>query len=542
MLHDLRGLRGLLGTSSLPRPGGAAVLVLHDREPDTEPDTEPGDAPDVLVADLLALDPAAQVVVRATGADGRPPVATLAAQGPFDLVVDRTTSPGKRKRVKALVPLVRAGGRLVSVRGDRPDGDRPDDAETFLRRLTTVNASRPSLADVLGRTTVTDGWIGIDVVRDSLVKVFETEIDDFRSAAGVPADATTVVHPAQPWTATGVLHGSDPARAAALPTSFEGFELVLRSYDDAWCLHQSAVVADGVALPDSFRRSFADIYANAQLDSLSQRAALPPAPPRQRLAGTYLLLDNEWRGQFGHNLLEQVSRTWAWAQATADHPDVSALVTARRHVPVAPWEYELLEAAGVPRDRVVVAREPVEVERLLTATGAYYLPSRAHPELVALYRRMAERLWEPPSDGAYPERLFFSRKEGSRRGCLNGRRVEEIFEAHGFAVVYPEDHPLAVQMSMVRSCQVFAGFAGSGMYHLALTAGCATKQVIALTAATYVEVVESVFASLYGHELWMVWCDDVEPNTDKMVQSDYWFGEADETYLRSVLDGLDRDV
>lgn len=148
------------------------------------------------------------------------------------------------------------------------------------------------------------------------------------------------------------------------------------------------------------------------------------------------------------------------------------------------------------------------------------------------------QLWRPAAHAAYPERVFFSRKQGSRRGCLNGDRVEAILSEHNFEIVYPEDHPLDVQMSMVRSDTTFAGYAGSGMYHLALPTGSPDKQVVAITASTYNEIVESVFASLYGHELWMIWCANVEPRATKIVQSDYWFDAADEAYLRSVLSQL----
>ena len=69
-----------------------------------------------------------------------------------------------------------------------------------------------------------------------------------------------------------------------------------------------------------------------------------------------------------------------------------------------------------------------------------------------------------------PLRLFCSRRPG-KRSCHNAAEVEALFAAHGFAVVFPEDHPLPEQVRMVRDADVVAGFAGSGMFQIAFAGG-----------------------------------------------------------------------
>ena len=466
----------------------------------------------------VALEPAAEV-----------PLASLARSAGYDVVIDQTTTPGRWKRVKDLVALVRVGGCVIA----RREPGHHDGARAFVGRLTTPNPVRSTLADVVASVDLDDQHLRITLARQLAPKVFEHEVDELFSARG-HEDRVTRVVPAQAWSSIGVLHGNDEPRAASLRRSFEGFELTLRDYHDAWCLPQSAVLADGVALPESFRRSFSGVFSNAHLTSCTPRAVVLPDPPRRRLEGTYLHLDNEWRGQFGHNLLEQASKTWAWDRVVERHPDARAIVTRRGHTPVADWEYALLRAAGIPQDRVTVADTPVTVEHLVTATAGYYLPDRVHPHVASVYARIADSLLTSAEPGERPDRVFFSRKPGARRACLNAERVEQIFMNEGFRVVYPEDHPLATQVAMVRGAGVFAGYAGSGMYHLALTAG-APQTVIAITAATYNEVAESAFASLYGHELYMIWCADVEPHHKSSPQSDFRFSSQDEAYLRRVL-------
>ncbi len=130
-----------------------------------------------------------------------------------------------------------------------------------------------------------------------------------------------------------------------------------------------------------------------------------------------------------------------------------------------------------------------------------------------------------------PSRVFFSRRTSRRRSCTNAGAVEELFAEHGFEVLYPEDHPLAEQVALVRAAEVVGGFTGSGLYHLGLAGG--PKRVVAIGSSSYGAVVEPCLAALVGHRLHQVWCDPVD---DSGFHADFTFDfERDGEGLGAVL-------
>ena len=102
-----------------------------------------------------------------------------------------------------------------------------------------------------------------------------------------------------------------------------------------------------------------------------------------------------------------------------------------------------------------------------------------------------------------PLRLFCSRRPG-KRTCHNAAEVEALFAAHGFTVVFPEDHPLPEQARMVREADVVAGFAGSGMFQIAFAGG--PKHVILVGSESYTASNEYLISSVVGHRLDLVLC------------------------------------
>lgn len=481
---------------------------------------------------LRATWPEAVVAELDLDAEGRlPPPALLAAHGRFDVVVDASRSSAVH-RLRVLLPRVRRGGCLVL--------RRPAGGGARLERVLT-GADRPEVVERLaGPVTVLPRWIVVVVAHDAATKLDDRTVGAYLDARGPAGGAVLATVPAQPWTTRGRVTGSDPDRAAALRTSYDGAALQLRAYDDAVLHRQSAVLHGSVALPDSFRRQHLSRSTNHDLVDAGPHAVVAPPVPQRRLVGTHLLLDNEWRGQFGHNLLEQVSKTWAWPVALEADPDVRVLVSERPHTRVASWELDLLEAAGVPRERVVVVDEPVVVERLLTATSAYALPDRVHPVLADVYGRTGEALAARAEPGrSRPARVFFNRRTSRRRSCRNAPEVEALFAEHGFAVLYPEDLPLAEQVALVRSADVVGGFTGSGLYHLGLV-GRPTR-VVAVGSAAYDAVVEPCLAALLGHDLDLTWCRAVaaDGSDGAGFQDDFVLDHDHEgKHLREVLAGL----
>jgi capsular polysaccharide biosynthesis protein len=169
------------------------------------------------------------------------------------------------------------------------------------------------------------------------------------------------------------------------------------------------------------------------------------------------------------------------------------------------------------------------------------MPAFVHPAIAETYAAVGAALDARAVSGAAYERLFCSRRPG-KRSCHNASEVEELFAAHGFTVVFPEDHPLPDQARMVRRADVVAGFAGSGMFQIAFAGG--PKQVILIGSESYTASNEYLISSAVGHRLDLVICRPDVPKTgrgfsNRSYQSDFTFDpDREGVFLREVLAGL----
>ena len=218
---------------------------------------------------------------------------------------------------------------------------------------------------------------------------------------------------------------------------------------------------------------------------------------------------------------------------------------ARRGETLAEWELALLEAGGIARDRVVVAHEPTRVERLVGTSPMFGMPAYVHPAIATTYAVVGSALADRASaDAPGPLRIFCTRRPG-KRTCHNAAEVEALFAEHGFTVVHPEDHPLPDQARLVRDAEVVAGFAGSGMFQIALAGG--PKHVVLIGSESYTASNEYLISSVVGHRLDLVLCRPDVPKTGRRFdnasyQSDFTFDHDREgVFLRAVLAELSDD-
>jgi capsular polysaccharide biosynthesis protein len=313
-------------------------------------------------------------------------------------------------------------------------------------------------------------------------------------------------------------------------------QIALRDYRDVVVDVEQTVMTDAVVLPDTFRHNQWPRLVTRRIADVAPRFGVPMTPvPADllRLEGTYLHLDNEFRGHFGHLMTEVLSRTWSWPAALEIDPDVRVLVGAARKRPqLAAWEYDFYEACGIPRDRVVRIDGQVRVERLLSGTPMFSNPSYVHPRIVETWDRVGDALAAQASPRDRPERIFVARRL-AKRSCTNADEVEALFVDHGFEVVYPEDHPLGEQVALFRAARVVAGYAGSGMFTSAFVRR--PQRLVLLGSTAYTPRNEVLIAAVRGHRI-----DSVVSRADEAdVQSSFRVDLAREgPFLRSVLASL----
>ena len=475
----------------------------------------------------------------------------LTAGPSWDLVLDVAAGKGTAKRWPVLLFHVRRGGHLA-VR--LPDASRPvEDSVTDVAAARRAGAEPPEpgrdlrdnperdLAALAASTTdlrVRDGWLRATSVVDTLAKVPESDGDAFlrlRPAAG--RTLTTV--PGLRFTSRCVLRSSAPVD---LPAAYDAPAASLREYAGVTCLGRQAAYGDGFVLPESYRHPFKRRLRNVAFAEWAPRFVRRPEPATATLDGPAYLLDTYVRGHFGHALTDQLGHLWGWHAALERHRDLRALVFAKPGGDIAAWERELLAAGGVDPDRLVVAHEPTRVEVLLASSPMFGMPAYVHPAIASTYAEVGTSLGARSVGGqAGPLRIFCSRKPG-KRTCHNAVEVEELFAAHGFTVVLPEDHPLPEQVRMVREADVVAGFAGSGMFQVAFASG--PKHVVLVGSESYTASNEYLISSVVGHRLDLVLCrPDVPKDGDGFsnasYQSDFTYDDQREgVFLREVLGAL----
>ena len=165
-------------------------------------------------------------------------------------------------------------------------------------------------------------------------------------------------------------------------------------------------------------------------------------------------------------------------------------------------------------------------------------PAYVHPELRATYDAIGAALEARAGRDDRPARVFFTRRPG-KRSCRNAAEVEAAFVAAGYAVVHPEDHPLADQVAMVRAAESVGGFAGSGMFHIGFSGG--PRHVVLVASEAYPCHNEYLMSALLGHRLDIVLCRPDVPRVDgaftrESFHSDYTYDvERDGAFLDRAL-------
>ncbi len=503
-----------------------------------------GPAAPGLVEAVRAASPSARVhEIRESGGERH---VTMTALGPFDVIVDRDLARGRRRRFEDTFFHLRPGGAYLVPGGAeelaRPHGrlgdllDGPEEEPAGGRPWT----ARERDLRVVVRNHVSHRALGRDLVVSHevsgvLAKMREPEYNDYLARFETPhrllSTITAEPPPPQPAGTEGPVPRKHPMHRPMTRATIS-----LRDYRDVVVAPRQLIIDDRVLLPETFRHhQWSTLLHTQVVDHTARfgrlRAALPAELPR--LEGTYLHLDNEFRGHFGHLLTESLSRVWSWPEALRLDPDAKVLVgtTTKRPEPM-PYELELYEACGIPRDRVEVLYGPARVERLISGTPMFSHPHYAHPRIAQTWREVGDRLAAQAEDRDWPRRFFVGRRS-DKRACYNGEEVEAIFAEYGFEVVYPEDYTLGEQVRLFRAAEVIGGYAGSGLFQIAFVPE--PTHVVMVGAASYTPRNEYLMAAVHGHRIDAVICH----TGGRGVQTSYSFDLHQEgPFLRGILDEL----
>jgi capsular polysaccharide biosynthesis protein len=219
-------------------------------------------------------------------------------------------------------------------------------------------------------------------------------------------------------------------------------------------------------LPDSFRWHLKDELEVAGIRTIDEHfGRLRKGERGRRLDGSYFYFSSNNPGHYGHLMTEALSRLWGWWPAKAEDPSLRILCRlhpTRGDTAAERLETFLLPALGISPEDIVWVDGPVEVESLVGCTPMWHNapPLYLHPAMLEVWDRLRTGVMRedaPPS----PSRLFITRRVGGRP-CSNIGEVEELFAAHGFTVVSPEQHSVPEQPRSSRALASWRGSAAPG--------------------------------------------------------------------------------
>lgn len=215
--------------------------------------------------------------------------------------------------------------------------------------------------------------------------------------------------------------------------------------------------------------------------------------PSESLEGTFLFLGAFYDSHYGHLLTEGVARFWALRLLTdsririlgPDLPHVRSWAESTKPTDKRAWRrmfgnspprrdpawQQLLAAAGVTPDRVILADHPVRVSELLVPECSMFNRHSTHQLHLETTRCLARKLVPDAARGDSgrslpPVYLSRTRLTGEDKLVDGENAVEEYAESIGLHIVHPQNLSLTEQIELVNKYDMFIGVMGSAFHNL----------------------------------------------------------------------------
>ena len=174
---------------------------------------------------------------------------------------------------------------------------------------------------------------------------------------------------------------------------------------------------------------------------------------------------------FGHFLCESLNRLWYAAQyPEKKYPVVFICEKARK---ISSSVRSLLELLGISDDRLILIDRPTRFARIIVPEQSSVLTGFYTKEFVLPFQKMATEIEAEPF-----KKVYFSRRKFKGGIKIFGEdKLERVFKANGYKVVYPERLSLKEQIAYVKGAKEMACVMGSAA-HLSLFAAPKTKLIV----------------------------------------------------------------
>jgi capsular polysaccharide biosynthesis protein len=280
-------------------------------------------------------------------------------------------------------------------------------------------------------------------------------------------------------------------------------EFYCASINYALCLKNQTILYNNKLLPDSFRHygllsshkslKYNNVFKNFRLNKKKEKVKWQP--------GDSIFLSGEFSEEYGHFLLEVVSRLWI-----TDFIDISQYKFIMNPNDHQQWQLDMIKALGIKEKQIVYLEQPIKCERLHIPVQSYVLRKYTST--------FAYKVWKKIGDyydvGVGPEKIYVSRSRlnNKRRRLVNEAEVEELMSSYGFSIIHPQELSFSEQVNCFRNAKIIVGPSGSAMYNCVFQKKSAKKLILS----------SDKFFKM----------NDVLINTSTKGQLNYFFGKAND--------------
>jgi glycosyl transferase family 61 len=192
-------------------------------------------------------------------------------------------------------------------------------------------------------------------------------------------------------------------------------------------------------------------------------STVPQMLPEEQRGGSWLagrtLFLGQFKARYGAFITETLSRYWLKDAGPFDHIVGYPSVEDGGEFQVQDFHRYLAGLLSVPIDRMLNLKGQLVFDQIVVPEQLWTSNVGVNAHMREVYGRIRDRHKSDKPTG----RLFLSRAPSERLG--NTQAVEEIFVGFGFRVIYPEQLPIAEQLSLYANCEVLASLSGGAMHN-----------------------------------------------------------------------------
>lgn len=161
-------------------------------------------------------------------------------------------------------------------------------------------------------------------------------------------------------------------------------------------------------------------------------------------------------GQYGHFLLESLSRTWYRTQEDVVYAFSASPIEVRTYM-LSLWRH-----LGIEPRKLLLVSTPTRFNRIVIPEPAFSLGRYVFTCLRDVYVRIARNTYSEPQMPS--ERIYLSRSQWEP--TCNEKELEEALAGRGFRILHPQDLSIEEQIAAVGRAREIVGRGGSAMHNV----------------------------------------------------------------------------